>query len=89
MIKLIASDMDGTLLNSKHKISNKNLEAIKKAQEMGIKFTIATGRMYEDVKPLLDECDLICQCIVLNGGEYIDEKGKVIEGIYIEKKRST
>jgi len=88
MIKLIASDMDGTLLNSSHKISKENLEAIKKAQEMGIKFAIATGRMYEDVKPLLDECYLICQCIVLNGGEYIDEKGKVIEGIYIDKKEA-
>lgn len=88
MIKLIASDMDGTLLNSKHKISKENLEAIKKAKEMGIKFTIATGRMYEDVKPLLEECDLKCQCIVLNGGEYIDEKGKVLEGIYIDKKEA-
>jgi len=88
MIKLIASDMDGTLLNSKHKISKGNLEAIKKAEEMGIKFAIATGRMYEDVKPLLDECDLICQCIVLNGGEYIDEKGKVLEGIYIDREEA-
>lgn len=89
MIKLIASDMDGTLLNSKHKISKENLEAIKKAEEIGVKFAIATGRMYEDVKPLLDECDLICQCIVLNGGEYIDEEGNVLDGIYIEKEKAS
>jgi len=88
MIKLIASDMDGTLLNNKHKISKENLKAIKKAEKMGIKFAIATGRMYEDVKPLLDECDLKCQCIVLNGGEYIDEKGKVLEGIYIDREEA-
>ena len=44
MIKLIASDMDGTLLNSKHEISKENLEAIKKAEDQGIRFTIATGR---------------------------------------------
>jgi Cof subfamily protein (haloacid dehalogenase superfamily) len=87
MIKLIASDMDGTLLNSKHKISKENLEAIKKAQGIGIKFAIATGRMYEDVKPLLEESDLKCQCVVLNGGEYIDEEGNVLEGIYIEKEK--
>ena len=55
MIKLIASDMDGTLLNSNHKIPKENLQAIKKAEEMGIKFAIATGRMYEDVKPLIDD----------------------------------
>jgi Cof subfamily protein (haloacid dehalogenase superfamily) len=88
MIKLIASDMDGTLLNSNHKISKENLQAIKKAEENGIKFAIATGRMYEDVKPLLDEYDLTCQCIVLNGGEYIDEKGKIIEGIYIGREEA-
>jgi len=88
MIKLIASDMDGTLLNNNHKISKENLEAIKKAQEMGVKFAISTGRMYEDVKPLLDECNLRCQCIVLNGGEYIDEDGNVLEGIYIGKEEA-
>ena len=89
MIKLIASDMDGTLLNSKHKISKENLEAVKRAQEMGIKFAIATGRMYEDVKPLLEESDLKCQCVVLNGGEYIDEEGNVLDGIYIEKEQAS
>jgi len=89
MIKLIASDMDGTLLNSKHKISKENLEAIKKAESMGVKFTIATGRRFEDVKPLIDENDLKCQCIALNGGEYIDEEGKVLEGIYIDRKEAS
>ena len=88
MIKLIASDMDGTLLNNNHVIPKENLEAIKKAQEMGVKFAISTGRMYEDVKPLLDECGLRCQCIVLNGGEYIDEDGNVLEGIYIGKEEA-
>jgi Cof subfamily protein (haloacid dehalogenase superfamily) len=88
MIKLIASDMDGTLLNSEHKISKENIEAIKKAEKMGVKFAISTGRMYEDVKPLLDENNLRCQCIVLNGGEYIDEDGNILEGIYIGKNEA-
>ncbi|AJH01714.1 MULTISPECIES: Cof-type HAD-IIB family hydrolase [Clostridium] len=88
MIKLIAADMDGTLLNSNHKISKENIEAIKVAEKMGVKFAISTGRMYEDVKPLLDESNLKCQCVVLNGGEYIDENGKVLEGIYIDSKQA-
>ena len=85
MIKLIASDMDGTLLNTEHRISKENLEAIRKAEEAGVIFTIATGRAYEDVRPILDECNLRCQCIVLNGGEYRDEDGKILEEIYINK----
>lgn len=35
MIKLIASDMDGTLINSSHEISSRNLNAIRRAQESG------------------------------------------------------
>lgn len=85
MIKLIASDMDGTLLNTQHKISKENLEAIRKAEAAGLIFAIATGRAYEDVKPILDECNLRCQCIVLNGGEYRDEDGNILEEIYINK----
>ena len=46
MIKLIASDMDGTLLGSNHKISKENLKAIKMAEEQGIDFAIVTGRKY-------------------------------------------
>ena len=38
MIKIIAMDMDGTLLNSQKKISPKTKEALMKAQEAGIKF---------------------------------------------------
>ena len=85
MIKLIASDMDGTLLNDDHKISKNNLEAIKKAQEMGIDFTIVTGREYGAVKSYLEENDLRCECILNNGAEYRDVDGNIIESIYINK----
>ena len=40
------------------------LEAIKKAQEMGIDFTIVTGREYGAVKSYLEENDLRCECIL-------------------------
>ena len=85
MIKLIAADMDGTLIGNNKKISKENIEAIKIAQEKGIKFAIATGRAYEDVKPFLDEYGLKCECVVLNGGEYRDIAGNTVTGIYIDK----
>ena len=44
MIKLIASDMDGTLLNKDGTIHERNISAIKKAIEKGIIFVPATGR---------------------------------------------
>lgn len=88
MIKLIASDMDGTLIFDQ-KISKENLEAIRAAQKKGIKFAIATGRAYEDVKPFLDQYGLTCECVVLNGGEYRDIAGSIVEGIYIDKSLVT
>lgn len=85
MIKLIASDMDGTLLNDEHMISEGNLKAIRKAQEMGRHFTIVTGRDYAAVKSYLEECDLRCECILSNGAEYRDVDGNVIESIHMNK----
>ncbi len=69
MIKLIASDMDGTLLNDNHEIDKATAEAIKKAEESGIIFVISTGREYENVKYILDKKDIKCQCILSNGNE--------------------
>jgi Cof subfamily protein (haloacid dehalogenase superfamily) len=89
MIKIIASDMDGTLLNSKHEIHVENIEAIKRAHGLGVKTVISTGREYDSVKPLLDEAGLRCQCVLMNGAEYRDEDGKIIEKINIEKSKAT
>ena len=84
MIKLIASDMDGTLLNEKHNIDKETVIAIKKAEEAGITFAISTGREYDTVCPLLKENNIICQCVLMNGAEYRDENGNIVEDINIE-----
>lgn len=88
MIKLIASDMDGTLLNNNHDIDKETVEAIRKAEEAGIIFAISTGRDYENVKPLLDKHKIFCQCILSNGAEYRDEAGEILDVINIEEKHA-
>ena len=85
MIKLIASDMDGTLLNNNHVISEENIKAIREAQKRGIDFAIATGRDYADVEPFLKQYNLKCESIVSNGAEYRDVDGNIIESIDIDK----
>lgn len=84
MIKLIASDMDGTLLNSKHDIDIETVEAIRKAEEKGIIFAISTGREYDSVRCVLEKHNIRCQCILSNGAEYRDEDGKILAVINIE-----
>ena len=84
MIKLIASDMDGTLLNNNHDIDKETVEAIRRAEEKGIIFAISTGREYESVKCVLDKHNIKCQCVLSNGAEYRDEEGKILEVINID-----
>jgi hypothetical protein len=86
MIKLIVSDMDGTLLNEHMEISNANASAIKRAQEQGIHFSIATGRDYPMASPLLKEHTIICPLIAQNGAQYFDGTGKNLYNIGLEKK---
>ncbi|GAA0181178.1 sugar-phosphatase [Clostridium sediminicola] len=59
MYKLIALDMDGTLLNENREISKKNLKSIRIAIENGIKVVLATGRPLKGIENFLKELDLI------------------------------
>lgn len=77
MIKLIASDMDGTLLNEKMEVSNRNIQAIKKAEQSGIEFIIATGRGLSEAKPFLKN-HIHPGFITLNGAEVFDNKENLI-----------
>ena len=66
-VRLIASDMDDTLLNSDTKISEGNAAAIHAAIAKGIIFMIATGRMYVSVKPYADALGLDVPLVTYNG----------------------
>ncbi|KMO46578.1 Cof-type HAD-IIB family hydrolase [Lacticaseibacillus rhamnosus] len=83
MIKLIASDMDGTLLNDKMEVSDENAQAIREAQAAGIEFMVATGRGVTEAKPLLAAQNLKPAFITLNGAMVFDEAGKLVVTIPI------
>ena len=58
MYKIIACDLDETLLNRERKVSLKDREAIARAREKGVRFVLATGRGYSTVQGTLDEVGL-------------------------------
>ena len=67
-VRLIALDMDGTLLSSDHwTIPEENVQAIRRAQEQGICVCINTGRMLEDASDFLKRYDLPCMIISGDG----------------------
>ncbi len=67
MIKLLALDLDGTLLNSRGEISEINKNAIKQAEEKGVLVTIATGRRFRDALPVGLKLELNAPLITHNG----------------------
>ncbi|PLS18496.1 Cof-type HAD-IIB family hydrolase [Bacillus sp. M6-12] len=77
MIKSIAIDMDGTLLNKSQKVSKENREAIISAQNKGVEVVIATGRSFSEARYALDEADITCPIIGINGAVVMSEEGKV------------
>lgn len=58
MIKLIALDMDGTLLNKQRVISERNYKAIQAAKSVGIKVVLASGRPRQGLQPYLEQLQL-------------------------------
>ena len=65
--KLFVADMDGTLLNDNKELSAKNIQTIKKLQDFGIKFAVATGRHDSMIKSYLKHLDLDVPVISCNG----------------------
>lgn len=86
MIKVIASDMDGTLLGEDHKIASETLSAIKEACDAGIRFMICTGRNFPGAMNELEGADLSCDYIVGSGAEVRDPRQQVVRSTAISPR---
>ncbi|NLK99236.1 MAG: sugar-phosphatase [Clostridiales bacterium] len=81
MYKLLAIDMDGTLLNEKKEISNRCKADIRKLQEKGISVVLATGRPFDGVLPYINELELFNEndfVVVYNGALVQSTNGKKV-----------
>lgn len=67
-VKLVVSDMDGTLLNSNHEVSNRFFELFKKLQEKNIQFCAASGRQHNSIVERLQKIKDDIYVIAENGG---------------------
>ncbi len=72
-VRLIAMDIDGTLLDSRGQVSAENVRTIAEAEARGIEIVIVTGRRFDFARPILDalECDYH---LILNNGALIKSK---------------
>lgn len=78
MIKVIASDMDGTLLNDDHRLAPETLGAVRRACDAGIRFMLATGRNFRGAMEVIKDADLYCDYIVGSGAEVRNPEKQVV-----------
>lgn len=70
-IKLVASDLDGTIIDRDNKIAHKNFEAISKIHNMNIPFAVCTGKSYSVSKKICEQFNATYG-IFGNGTQIID-----------------
>ncbi|MBT2572962.1 HAD family phosphatase [Bacillus sp. ISL-51] len=66
-MKLIAIDLDGTLLNSRHQVSTENEQVLKEAQQAGTEIVVSTGRAHFDVLSIFEPLGIKTWVISANG----------------------
>ncbi|MBQ1258276.1 MAG: HAD family phosphatase [Clostridia bacterium] len=71
-IRLIAVDMDGTLLNHEGKLTERTIKAAQAAMEKGAKFVLSSGRMPAALKAFAGEIGVNAPCVCFNGGAAVD-----------------
>src|SRR5438552_16981666 len=66
-IKLLALDIDGTLLNSYHKLTPRTTQAVRRVVDSGINVVLVTGRRFHAARPIAAELELQLPLITHNG----------------------
>ncbi|WP_346353012.1 Cof-type HAD-IIB family hydrolase [Azotosporobacter soli] len=87
MYKMLCLDIDGTLLNSRHQITEQTKAAIAKAtQEKKIPVVLVSARMPKGMRFLAEELKLDAPMICYNGALTIGYNGKILDDLRIESQ---
>jgi Cof subfamily protein (haloacid dehalogenase superfamily) len=78
MVRLIALDIDGTLLDSQWRLPAANREAIRRATDRGIEVALVTGRRFDFARPVIDAIDSPLTLIVSGGAIVKDREGRTL-----------
>lgn len=86
MIRLIAADMDGTLLNGSGELTARTVREIERAQKKGVTFAVCTGRIYQMAKKEMVRNDIRCSYLCNSGAQIFDEEGRLIRSIPLDRE---
>jgi len=77
-IRLVVSDVDGTLLDEQKRLSTRSIEAVLKVRQAGIRFTLVSARPPLAAKILIDELEIIEPVACFNGGMIVTPRLDVL-----------
>lgn len=83
--KIVFSDIDGTVLNSKHELLASTIDAVQKLALKNIPFVLVSARMPKAMKLILDEMKVKMPMISYGGALVLDEQNKILYDNKINK----
>ncbi|RMF85526.1 MAG: HAD-IIB family hydrolase, partial [Planctomycetota bacterium] len=88
--RLIAIDLDGTLLDADGVVPERNRRALHAAHEAGLKLVLCTGRTFTETRDVIEQIGLDLDATVTIGGALISEAmtGRTLERVEIEAELS-
>jgi len=84
-IRLLAIDLDGTLLNSRAEISPGNRQALCAAVERGVHVAIVTGRRFHSASPMVNQLPCPVTLICSNGALIRSENGEIVHRDFLPR----
>lgn len=70
---LVAIDLDGTLLDSSHRVPPRNRDALHRAHQRGMKIVLCTGRSFPETLPIVESLGLDLDCTVTAFGAIVSD----------------
>jgi Cof subfamily protein (haloacid dehalogenase superfamily) len=89
MIRLLVSDLDGTLLTDEKKVSKADQIALKKLRDAGINICLATGRNNREVEQVMQGIGLSYHQVNQNGAQVYTEKGHMLHSSQFSSQNAT
>jgi Cof subfamily protein (haloacid dehalogenase superfamily) len=76
MVRFIALDIDGTLLDSQWQVPRANRDAVRRATDAGIEVALVTGRRFDFARPVIEQIDAPLTLIVSGGALVKNREGQ-------------
>ena len=82
-VKIVFSDIDGTVLTSQHVVTSQTKDAVKKLVAKDIPFVLVSARMPEAIYPITEDMGIQMPIICYSGAYVLDREGRELASTYM------